>query len=336
MAAKSGAGDRLTIAVDAMGGDGAPEVPVAGALAALSELPERFHIALVGEPGRIEPVLPPAARPRVEVVAAMESIHMAEAPALAVRRKRDSSIVVGLQLVRSGMAHGFISAGSTGAVMAASVLELGVLPGVDRPAVGAMFPTTTGPTLVLDVGANVDTKGQHLHQFARLGSVYVRDLRGLERPRVGLLNVGEEADKGKDAVALAYSLLDADPEIEFVGNVEGHRIIEGVCDVLVSDGFAGNVLLKFYESIAAFVVGLLQRPTRRFRRGGRVGQIVRLLDYAEYGGAPLLGVQGVAIICHGGSPPRAIKNAIRVAVQSVESGMVRDMAAALHDLADSG
>jgi glycerol-3-phosphate acyltransferase PlsX len=331
VAAGTGPGTRLTIAVDAMGGDKAPEVPVAGALAALAELPERIRIALVGEPGRIEAVLPLAARPRIEIVAATESIQMEEAPALAVRRKRDSSIVVGLQLVRSGIADAFISAGSTGAVMAASVLELGALPGVDRPAVGAMFPTTTGPTLVLDVGANVGTKGYHLHQFARLGSVYVRDLRGLERPRVGLLNVGEEAEKGGDAVAEAYSLLEDDPEIEFVGNVEGHRIIEGACDVLVSDGFAGNVLLKFYESMAAFVVGLLQRPTRRFRRGGRVGQIVRVLDYAEYGGAPLLGVQGVSIICHGGSPPRAIKNAIRVAVQSVESGMVEDMAAALDD-----
>ena len=234
-----------------MGGDKAPEVPVAGALAALSELPEEIRIALVGEPERIIAVLPPAARPRIEIVAATDSI------------------VVGLQLVRSGMADAFISAGSTGAVMAASVLELGALPGVGRPAVGAMFPTITGPTLVLDVGANVDTKGHHLHQFARLGSVYVRDLRGLERPRVGLLNVGEEAEKGGEAAAEAYSLLDGDPEIQFVGNVEGHRIIEGVCDVLVSDGFAGNVLLKFYESIAGFVVGLLQRPTRRFRRGGR-------------------------------------------------------------------
>ena len=187
----------------------------------------------------------------------------------------------------------------------------------------------------METAHHQDTR-HHLHQFARLGSVYVRDLRGLERPRVGLLNVGEEAEKGGDAVAEAYSLLEVDPEIEFVGNVEGHRIIEGACDVLVSDGFAGNVLLKFYESIAGFVVGLLQRPTRRFRRGGRVGQIVRVLDYAEYGGAPLLGVQGVSIICHGGSPPRAIKNAIRVAVQSVESGMVEHMAAALDDPAAAG
>ena len=324
---------RQTIALDAMGGDGAPEVPVAGALAALAELPDRIRIALVGEPDRIESVLPLAARARVEIVSASEAIRMEEAPALAVRRKRDSSIVVGLQLVRSGVADAFISAGSTGAVMAASLLELGSLPGVARPAVGATFPTVSGPVLVLDVGANVDAKPYHLHQFARLGSVYVRDLRGIERPRVGLLNVGEEAEKGGEVLAEAHALLAADAELEFVGNIEGHRIIEGACDVLVSDGFSGNVLLKFYESIAAFVVGLLQRPTRRFRRGGRVGLIVRVLDYAEYGGAPLLGVRGVTIICHGASPPRAIKNAIRVAVRSVESGMVRDMALALDALA---
>lgn len=318
-----------------MGGDTAPAVPVAGALAALSELPERIRISLVGDPARIEHALPPAARDRVEVVSATQTIEMGEAPALAVRRKRDSSIVVGLQLVRSGLADAFISAGSTGAVMAASVLELGALPGVDRPAVGAMFPTTSGPTLVLDVGANVDPKPQHLHQFARLGSVYVRDLRGLAHPRVGLLNVGEEAEKGGEAAAEAHALLAMDAEIEFVGNIEGHRIIDGACDVLVADGFAGNVLLKFYESIAGFVVGLLERPTRRFRRGGRIGQIVRLLDYAEYGGAPLLGVRGVSIVCHGASSPRAIKNAIRAAVRSVESGMVRDMAKALENLAIS-
>lgn len=325
-----------TIAVDAMGGDMAPEVPVAGALAALADLPEQIRIALVGEPDRVEGVVPLAARRRVEIVPAGDTIGMEEAPALAVRRKRDSSIVLGLQLVSSGQADAFISAGSTGAVMAASVLELGLLPNVDRPAVGAIFPTTADATLVLDVGANVDAKAFHLHQFARLGSVYVRALRGLDRPRVGLLNVGEEAEKGGDTIAEAHALLHADPEIHFVGNVEGHRIISGVCDVLVCDGFSGNVLLKFYESIAGFVVGLLRRPSGRIRRFGRMGQIVHVLDYAEYGGAPLLGVHGVTIVCHGGSPPRAIKNAIRVAVRSVESGMVRHMTTALETHGEAG
>jgi glycerol-3-phosphate acyltransferase PlsX len=329
-------GPTRRIAVDAMGGDAAPEVPVAGALAALAELPDRIRIALVGELDRVEAVLPPAARRRVDIVGAPETIGMDEAPALAVRRKRESSIVVGLQLVASGKADAFISAGSTGAVVAASVLELGMLPSVDRPAVGAIFPTTTAATLVLDVGANVGAKAFHLHQFARLGSVYIRDLQGLDQPRVGLLNVGEEAEKGGDVIAEAYALLESDPEIHFIGNVEGHRIIAGVCDVLVCDGFSGNVLLKFYESIAGFVVGLLRRPSGRFRRFGRVGQIVHVLDYAEYGGAPLLGVHGVTIVCHGGSPPRAIKNAIRVAVRSVESDMVRDMTTALTTLGETG
>lgn len=333
---ESPVGSTCTIAVDAMGGDTAPEVPVAGALAALAELPEKIRIALIGESNRVEPVLPPAARRRVDIVPAGETIGMDEPPALAVRRKRESSIVLGLQLVAAGKADAFISAGSTGAVMAASVLELGMLPNVDRPAVGAMFPTTTSATLVLDVGANVDTKACHLHQFARLGSVYAKDLSRLDRPRVGLLNVGEEAEKGGDTIAEAFALLDADPEIHFIGNVEGHRIIDGVCDVLVCDGFSGNVLLKFYESIAGFVIGLLRRPSGRIRRFGRTGQIVHVLDYAEYGGAPLLGVRGVSIVCHGGSPPRAIKNAIGVAVRSVESGMVADMTAALETLGESG
>jgi glycerol-3-phosphate acyltransferase PlsX len=333
---ESPVGSTCTIAVDAMGGDKAPEVPVAGALAALAELPERIRIALVGELDLVERVLPAAARRRVDIVAAAETIGMDEPPALAVRRKRESSIVIGLQLVASGKADAFISAGSTGAVMAASVLELGMLPNVARPAVGAIFPTTTNATLVLDVGANVDAKAFHLQQFARLGTVYTRDLRELDQPRVGLLNVGEEAEKGGETIAEAYALLDADPEIRFIGNVEGHRIIGGACDVLVCDGFSGNVLLKFYESIAGFVIGLLRRPSGRLRRFGRVGQILHVLDYAEYGGAPLLGVRGVSIVCHGGSPPRAIKNAIRVAVRSVESDMVRDMTTALETLGETG
>jgi len=326
-------GPQRTIAVDAMGGDSAPEVPVAGALAALAELPERIRIALVGDPERIGAVLPTTADPRVDVVPASESIEMDEAPALAVRRKRDSSIVVGLELQRSGEADAFISAGSTGAVMAASVLVLGALPGVDRPAVGAMFPTTKSPVLVLDVGANVDCKARQLHQFAHLGSVYVRDLRLVERPRVGLLNVGEEPEKGGDTTTHAYALLAADPTLNFVGNVEGHQIINGVCDVLVCDGFVGNTLLKFYESIAAFVIGLLRHSSGRLWKRSRVQQIVHVLDYAEYGGAPLLGVRGVSIVCHGASPSRAIKNAVRVAYRSAESSMVRDMALDLESLA---
>lgn len=323
------------IALDVMGGDDSPDVPLAGAAAALAEAGEgAFRILAVGDPVAIEaavgrtPELDPAA---LEILPARERIEPDEPPAHAVRRKRDSSIVVGLQAVRDGEADAFISAGSTGAVMAGSWLVLGALPGVDRPAVGASFPTSDGPTLVLDAGANVGSRPEHLHQFARLGAVYARDLVHIDAPRIGLLNVGEEEEKGDDVAVAAHRLLRADPTLNFVGNVEGHQIIRARCDVLVCDGFVGNALLKFYESIAGFVLGLLRERFAGARR--ELEEIFQFLDYTEYGGAPLLGVNGVSIICHGSSPPRAIKNAVRVALESVRSGMVADMAADLERLA---
>ena len=323
----------IRVALDAMGGDRAPEAPVEGARAALAEFPPgELEIRLVGDPDLLEPLLsggPEAGR--WEVLVARERILAEESPALAVRRKRDSSIVVGLEAVREGGADAFISAGSTGAVMAASLLTLGPLPGVDRPPVGALFPTSRGRVLVLDVGATVDARPDQLHQFARLGAIYASDLLGIERPRIGLLSVGEEEEKGGEIIVAAHRLLREDASLQFVGNIEGHHIIAGACDVVVCDGFVGNALLKFYESMAGFVLGLL-----RDRFGGErreLEELFRFLDYAEYGGAPLLGVDGVAIICHGASPPRAIKNAIRVAVQSVRAGMVRDMARDLEALA---
>lgn len=323
------------IALDAMGGDGAPRVPLAGAAAALREAGGEFRLVAVGDPEAIRAAareVPDLDLAALEILPARERIEPGEAPAHAVRRKRDSSIVVGLEAMRRGDADAFISAGSTGAVMAASLLILGPLPGVDRPAVGASFPTSDGPTLVLDAGANVGSRPEHLHQFARLGAIYVRDLSRIERPRIGLLNVGEEEEKGDEVVQAAHRLLRADRSLHFVGNVEGHEIIRSRCDVLVCDGFVGNALLKFYESIAGFVLGLLRE---RFSSGSRreLEEIFQFLDYTEYGGAPLLGVAGVSIICHGSSPPRAIKNAIRVAVDSVRSGMVADMAADLERLA---
>jgi len=181
--------------------------------------------------------------------------------------------------------------------------------------------------LVLDVGANVDSRPHQLHQFALLGSIYLRDSLSVDRPRVGLLNVGEEEEKGDDVAVAAHRLLSRDPDIEFVGNVEGHRIIHGPCDVLVCDGFVGNVLLKFYESMAGFILGLLRESG--VREHAELESMLRFLDYTEYGGAPLLGVDGVVIICHGSSPPRAIRNAIRAAIDSATSGMVTDMRRAL-------
>jgi len=327
----------VRIALDAMGGDDAPEVPVRAALSALTDGPEDLSILLVGDPDRLEPAVRDAGQPpeRLRIVPAPQTIAMNEPPVQAVRRKPESSIVVGLRLQREGEADAFVSAGSTGAVLAASLFVLGRLPGVDRPTVGALFPTADRPVLVLDAGANVGCRPAHLHQFAHLGNIYVRDLWGVEVPRVGLLNVGEEEEKGDDLAVATHELLREDPELRFVGNVEGHRIIEGRCDVLVCDGFLGNVLLKFYESMAGFIVGLLRRE--QAQAGGRSrepGPVERMLDYTEYGGAPLLGVDGVVVLCHGSSPPRAIRNALSVAVDSVRADMVSDLGRDLEALSN--
>lgn len=322
----------IRVALDAMGGDGAPEVPVQGALSAIREWPGRLHVSLVGDADRIGTTLGPGSHESIAVVPATQVVGQHEAPVRAIRSKRDSSIVVGLRLVRTGQADAFVSTGSTGAVMAASRFLLGMLPGVERPTVGTVFPTAGRPTLVLDAGANVDTRPHQLLQFAHLGTIYMRDLEGLERPRVGLLNVGEEPGKGDERAVSTYRLLHDDDEIEFVGNVEGHRIIEGACDVLVCDGFTGNVLLKFYESVAGFVAALIEQRPGSAALGDALREVYRMLDYTERGGAPLLGVDGVAVVGHGASPPNAVKNAIRVAAACVESGMVRDMEADLRSM----
>lgn len=316
----------VRVALDAMGGDAAPEATIRGALGALEDEGDRdLEVVLVGDPGPIRRRLEALGeRPdALPVVEARQKVRMREAPARAVRRKRDSSIVVGVELQRRGEADAFVSAGSTGAVMAASLLVLGSLPGVDRPAVGAVFPTAAAPTLVLDAGANVNAGPENLHQFAHLGSIYIRGLLDAPDPRVGLLNVGREPGKGTELTRATHRLLRADPDLRFVGNVEGRDIIEGKCDVAVCDGFVGNVLLKFYESMAGFVVRLMEEGPGADRP--ELEAVRRVLDYAEYGGAPLLGVDGVSIICHGSSPPRAITNAIRVARRCVDSRIVSAM-----------
>jgi glycerol-3-phosphate acyltransferase PlsX len=259
-------------------------------------------------------------RERLHVVHASEAIAPREAPAAAVRRKQDSSIVVGLTLQREGRADAFVSAGSTGAVMAASLFILRPLKGVDRPAIATMLPTAHEPVLMLDAGANVDSKPHHLLQFAQLGAVYAADVLGRTVPRVGLLNIGEEREKGNELSVEAHRLL-YESGLEFVGNVEGRDVIRGVCDVLVTDGFVGNVLLKFYESVAGFVyeVATGSKPPAP---GHAPTKLWQALDYTTYGGAPLLGVNGVSIICHGGSPPVAIKNAIGMAMQAVQTRML--------------
>jgi len=317
----------IRIALDAMGGDNAPDVEVEGAAQAIHELPGDFVVQLVGQTGAIEGALtrhPDADRDRIEVVEAPDVVGMAEKPLAALKSKPRSSIVIGLELQKAGRSDAFISAGNTGAVLAAATLSLRLHPGVKRAAIAALFPTAAQPVLVLDGGANVDCDAQELVGFAHLGAVYARDVLGRTDPAIGLLNIGEEDEKGSAVVREAHQLLRTQHGFRFVGNVEGRDIPTGShrgspLDVVVCDGFVGNVVLKFYESAARVFVGMMQREVPDVLQRPEMGALMRVLDYATYGGAPLLGVRGVTIICHGSSPARAIRNAIRVARQAVDS-----------------
>lgn len=314
----------MRIALDAMGTDGAPATEVSGALAALRKFGSDFRVVLVGDEERIRVELNRHGDPlcaRIDVVHAPDRITGADSPASVVRRRPNSSIVVGLRLQKNGEADAFVSAGSTGAVMASSLFILRALPGVDRPALGTLLPTAGEPVLLVDSGANVDCKPHHLLQFAQLGQIYARDLMGISNPRIGLLNIGEEAEKGDELTVETYRLLSAAP-LNFLGNVEGRAIIRGGHDILVCDGFVGNVLLKFYEAVAEVIVGMLRTEVARSKSSLDLEGVFTVLDYAEYGGAPLLGVDGVAIVCHGTSTVNAIRNAIGVATAAVRSEMV--------------
>lgn len=307
-----------------MGTDRHPATEVLGAVEALHELPGDFEILLVGDRAAIEAQLATVGnypRERLHIVHASQLITPGEPAVTAVRRKQDSSIVVGLGLHKEGKADAFISAGSTGAVMAASLFLLRPIPGVDRPSVSTILPTAGAPCLLIDAGTNVDSKPHNLLQFARLGSVYAQDVLNCDEPRVGLLNIGEEEEKGNELAVAAHKML-RNSDLRFVGNVEGRDLVKGVCDVLVTDGFAGNILLKFYESIAGFMYQMIAREVKAAGAQIDLDQIFHQFDYTEYGGAPLLGVNGISIICHGGSPPRAIKNAVRFAIQSVQRDLV--------------
>ncbi|MGH7644486.1 MAG: phosphate acyltransferase PlsX [Gemmatimonadales bacterium] len=323
------------IALDAMGGDNAPRAEVEGAAQALRELPPGIIVQLVGRTAEIESALaavPDLDRSRLEIVEAPQVVGMAEKPLAAVRGKPQSSIAVGLRLQKQGASDAFISAGNTGAVMAAATLLLRLHPGVQRAAIGALFPTAAQPVLLLDAGATVDCDARELVGFAHLGSVYARDVLGRPEPTVGLINVGEEQEKGGAVVKEAFELLSASPGIKFIGNVEGRDIPAAQCrgqplDVVVCDGFVGNVVLKFYESAAKVFVSLIKREAPDVLARPEMANVLSVLDYSTYGGAPLLGIQGVAIICHGSSPARAIKNAIGVAVRAVASHLSQDIEA---------
>jgi phosphate acyltransferase len=316
------------IALDAMGSDRAPRPEIEGAIQAARHL--GTHVLLIGSEQYLKAELDRyrwTARLPIEIVHASEVITMEDKAAQAVRSKRQSSIHVGLRLVREGRAAGFVTAGNTGAAMAAAKMILGALPGVDRPALAAVFPTAirTG-AMLLDVGANVDCDPHNLEQFAVMGEVYFRSVFGTRRPKVGLLSIGEEETKGNQLTREAFQLMKQLP-LNFVGNVEGRDLYNGEVDVIVSDGFVGNVALKTSEGVVNLVRAALKEALKETITR-QVGYLLsrsafidfkKRLDHTEYGGAPLLGVKGVCIITHGSSNANAIKNAIRVASELAES-----------------
>ena len=320
------------IALDAMGGDFAPQATVAGALLALAELDPAHSIQLVGQTAVVDAHLRALLdgefavhathRDRISIIEAPEVIEMTDKPSAVVRGKPNSSMAVGLRMQPDGLSDAFVSAGSTGAQMAASRVILRLHAGLKRPAIATFFPSSRRTVVVLDSGANVDCSPEELVQFARLGATYAECVMRRANPAVGLLSIGEEPEKGNAASKEAHQLL-LQSGLNFIGNVEGRDLPAGgteqhAVDVVVCDGFVGNVLLKFYEGIAPLMVDTLQKAgfsPDDIRAG------LKHLDYSEHGGAPLLGVKGVSIIAHGKSSPRAIKNAVKAAVQAVTSGM---------------
>ncbi|MBL6795735.1 MAG: phosphate acyltransferase PlsX [Synechococcus sp. BS307-5m-G34] len=335
--------DRLWVAVDGMGGDHAPGPILEGCLQAIERLPLR--IRFIGETDRVlaaaaalqlgDQVNAAVSAGHLDLVASGPSIEMGE-EATAVRRKRDASINVAMDLVKRGEALAVYSAGNSGAVMASAIFRLGRLKGIDRPAIGALFPTKDPgqPVLVLDVGANMDCKPAYLHQFALLGNIYSRDVLQVKRPRIGLLNIGEEECKGNELAQRTHELLRTETRLHFAGNCEGRDVLSGAFDVVVCDGFTGNVLLKFLESVGSVLLGVLRAELPRGRRG-KVGsaflrsnlkRIKKRLDHAEHGGALLLGVNGICVIGHGSSKALSVVSALRLAHSAASHGVMDDLA----------
>ena len=312
------------IAVDAMGGDHAPEVVVEGAALALASKDRDLALLLTGPQERISPLvqqLSEADRARITVVDAPQVIEMDESPATAIKTKTASSIHVGIGLCKAGKAHGFVSAGNTGAVMAGGLFILGRLPGIARPSVIGYFPTLKGTCILVDVGTNVDCKAEHIVQFGRMGAIYAQEVLGAQNASVGLLNVGEEPGKGNELAKESYEALNQAEDLNFIGNIEGRDVMAHAADVVVCDGFTGNVLLKFAESVAGILPKMigaemmrLQMPPDEQAIVGKALQGVRArFDYKEFGGMPLLGIDGTVLIGHGGSDAVAVKNMILAA-----------------------
>jgi len=316
----------MKIIVDAMGGDHAPEVVIEGAIAAIREY-ANTEVVLVGDEARIKSLLVKAGycADKISVYHASEVIEMSESPANSVRKKRDSSVVVGLELVREGRGDAFFSAGNTGAVVCAATFSLRMLSGIERPGIGIITPTLKGIAMIIDVGANIDPKPMQLMQYGIMADAYMRHILNIANPQVGLLSIGEEEGKGTEFVKETYELFEKS-KLNFIGNVEGKDLFSGKCDIIVCDGFVGNVALKVSESLAEAMQVFLKRHIMSNPLGilgalllrASFSRFKKQLDYSEYGGAPLLGVDGVVIIGHGRSNTKAIKNAIRVSKEEVE------------------
>lgn len=327
----------MRIVVDGMGGDNAPGVVVEGAIAAVREY--AVDVVLVGKENRLKALLQRSryTGDRISIHPAQDVIEMSESAAASIRKKRNSSIVVGIKLLKEGAGDAFLSAGNTGAVVCAATLGLGMLPGIDRPGIALVTPTLKGPALLIDVGANIDPKPKQLLQYGVMADAYARYILKIDRPKVGLLNIGEEEVKGTEFLRETHELLEKS-NLNFSGNIEGKDLFTGRTDIILCDGFVGNIALKVSESAAEAMQVFLKRhllsslcskfgllflksALRRFKKQ---------IDYAEYGGAPLLGVNGEVIIGHGRSSAYAIKNAIRVAKEEVERNFTDKIKEAIH------
>lgn len=315
----------MRVGLDAMGGDKAPACAVEGAVMAAREY--GYHVTLIGDENLVRPELEKYEHPsdKIDIVHASEAIEMHEPAALSVRKKRDSSIVRGASLLKKGAYDAFVSAGNTGAVVCAATLSLRLLPGVDRPGIAVIFPTLLTPVLVIDVGANIDPKPLHILQYGIMGDAYSKHILGKSNPSIGILNIGEEASKGTDFVKESHTML-SESELNFIGNVEPKDLYQGKADVVVCDGFTGNVLLKVTEGLADAAKKMIKRELKESSMLTKIGALMTVptfntikkrVDATEYGGAPLLGVDGSVIIAHGSSNSKAIMNAVRVAGEFV-------------------
>ena len=321
----------MRIFVDAMGGDNAPQAPVEGSLEALRKYPS-LEISLAGDLKVLEPLLKDCddVRSRITLVDAPEVITNNESPVMGVRTKKQSATVIGMLLLKEKQVDGFVSAGSTGATLAGGMFRLGRIPGIERPALAPLMPNGKGHFLLIDCGANVDCKPEYLVQFGMMGNAYMRGVMGMENPRVGLINIGADEEKGNALVKATYPLMEQAP-YNFVGNVEARDITGDVADVLVADGFCGNLVLKFMEGLAGTLLGIIKKEIMAdtlSKLGGALAKpafrrVKKLMDYTEVGGAPLLGVQGAVVKAHGSSNGHAFACAIGQAIRMVDGNVVQ-------------